>query len=91
LGAAGVGQVEMTLPLQGLDESRQKRHEPLGTDLVGRLPGEKQGVLDLWSKRSLPPTPRRLLHRLWMVEEPHRIATSVSRCGGNLVKQCPFL
>ena len=86
-----LAEVEMSMPLECFDKSGQKGHQPFGTDLVGRLPGEKQGVLDFWSKRWLSPTPRRLLHLLWMVEQPHRVATSVARGGSNLVKQCPFL
>ena len=47
VAAAGVRQMEMALSLQRLDVSRQIRHEPFGTDLIGFLPGEKQGALDL--------------------------------------------
>jgi hypothetical protein len=52
---------------------------------------EKQSVLDLGSERSLSSTTRRKLHLLWMIEQPHRIPTSVASCGGNLVKQGSFL
>src|ERR1019366_1202834 len=86
LAATGIGQVKMSMPLQCLDMSRKIRYEPFRTNLIGVLPHEKQSVLDLGSERSLSSTTRRKLHLLWMIEQPHRIPTSVASCGGNLVK-----
>jgi hypothetical protein len=64
LAATGIGQVKVSMPLQRLKVSREIRHEPFGTDLIGVLPHEKQSPLDVWSERSLSPTLRRWLHLL---------------------------
>src|SRR5262249_30653451 len=53
--------------------------------------GEIQSLLDFWPKRSLSLAQRRLLDLLWMIEQPHRIATCVSCHSSNFVKQRPFL
>jgi hypothetical protein len=90
LATTSIGQVKVPMPLQGLDQGRQKRYEPLGTDLVGRLPREIQSLLDFWSKRSLSPTARRLLDLLWMVEQPHRITTCVSCRSSNARQGAPL-
>ena len=39
----------MSIPLECFDESGEERDQPFGTDLIGRFPGKKQGLLDLWS------------------------------------------
>ncbi len=80
----------MSMPLQCLEMSRKIGHEPFCTDLIGVLPHEKQSVLDLGSERSLSLATRRELHLLGMIEQPHRIPTSVASGGGNLVKQGSF-
>jgi hypothetical protein len=39
--------VQMFMPLQRFDQCREKRHEPLGTDAIGRVPCQEQRVLDV--------------------------------------------
>ena len=53
LATASVRQVKVSMPLQGLNVGREIRHEPFRTDLIGLLPDEKQGTLDLWPECSL--------------------------------------
>ena len=38
MAAALLGQVEMLMPLQGIDQGEEKRDEPLGADAVGGVP-----------------------------------------------------
>jgi len=86
LAAARVRQMKVSLPFQRLNVGLEIRHEPFRTDLIGFLPDEKQGALDLWSERSLSPTSRKWPYFLWVIEQPHGITTSVPCCGGNLIK-----
>jgi hypothetical protein len=44
------GEVQVSMPLQGFDQCREKRHEPLATDAIGRVPCEEQRMLDDWSR-----------------------------------------
>lgn len=83
--------MKVSFPLQCLKMGREIRHEPFGTDLIGLLPDTKQGVLDVWSERSLSLAARNMLHPLGMIEEPHRVSTSISCRRSNLVKQGSFL
>jgi hypothetical protein len=46
LGATGVSQVKVSMPLQCFDVSREIGHEPFRTDLIGHLPDEEQDTLD---------------------------------------------
>src|SRR5438445_5030482 len=59
LAAARLAELKVPVPLQGLDEGRQKWYESLATDPNSRVPGQEKGVLDLWSISSLPSRPRR--------------------------------
>jgi hypothetical protein len=74
------------MPFQGLDEAWEKRHEPLATDAIGRVPDQEERVLDLWSIALLPPRTNRILFGISVVEQPHRVAAGVSRCGGYLIE-----
>ena len=44
LAAALLGEMQMPMPFQGCDEGGQKRHEPLATDTVSRVPGQQEGI-----------------------------------------------
>ncbi len=91
LAAARLAELKVPMPLQGLDEGRQKWYESLATGPISRVPGQEKGVLDLWSISSLPSRPRRVLPLLQMVEQPHCGAAGVTGRGRNLVEQLSFL
>src|SRR2546421_606489 len=50
LVATFFGDGQMFMPLQGFDQCRGKRHEPLGTAAIGRVPCQQQRVLVVWSR-----------------------------------------
>jgi len=50
VAAALLGKTQIPMPLQRLDERRQKRDEAFGADAIGRIPGQEQSMLDFWPK-----------------------------------------
>ena len=38
------------MPLQRFDQRGEKRDEAFGTDAVGGMPDQEQGVLDFWPR-----------------------------------------
>ena len=48
LASALLGEVEMLIPFQGVDQGGQERHQACGTDAIGSIPGQEQRVLDFW-------------------------------------------
>ncbi len=81
----------MLMPLQGVDERGQKRHEAFGANAIGRVPDQEHGVLDFWPILAKAWTLKRLLHLLGMVEKPPGVFTHIA-CGCDKgLKQRPFL
>jgi hypothetical protein len=56
--ATGIGQAQVLMPLQSLDQGGQKGNEPLATDAIGCMPGQEKSVLDFGPVLGLSPTPR---------------------------------
>src|ERR1700730_8445726 len=46
--AALLAEMQMSMPLKGLDKGGQERDQPFGTDLIGGFPCQEKGLLDFW-------------------------------------------
>ena len=44
-----LAQMQMPMPFEGFKKGRQERHQPFGTDVVGRSPDGEQCVQDCFS------------------------------------------
>jgi hypothetical protein len=84
-------QVEMSVPLQRRHQSGKIRDETFGTDLLGRSPGLKQGVLHLLAIARLASTPDGVLALRSVVEQSNGICAGRAGHGHDPLKQQPFL
>ena len=48
MAPALLGEVEVLMPFQRFDKRGKKRDEAFGTNPVGDVPDQEQGVLDFW-------------------------------------------
>ena len=81
LPSALLRDVEVLMPLQGIDQDGQERDQSFGADAVGGVPDQEERVLDVRPVLARVLALRCGLHLFRMVEEPHRVLTIVSsRC-----------
>jgi len=83
--------LEMLMPLQGVDEREQKRYEAFGANAIGRVPDQEQRVLDFWPIPARAWTLKRLLHLFCMVEKPPGVFAHIAGGCDKGIKKCLFL
>lgn len=85
LAAALLSEVEVLMPLQRLNERREKGHEPFGTNPVGGIPCQEQGMLDFWSELASAWARRCLLRHLCMIVEPNGVFAVIASGLGEFI------
>jgi len=69
------------MSLQRFDKCGEKGYEAFGTDPVGGVPDQEQGVLHFWSVMASARMLRDELHLFCMVEEMHGVLAIIAgRC-----------
>jgi len=84
-------QVEMSVPLQRRHQSGKIWDETFSTDLLGRSPGLKQGVLHLLAIARLASTPDGVLALRSVVKQSNGVFAGIAGHGHHPLKQQPFL
>ena len=79
-------EMQMPMPLQRSDQGGEEGDQSFGTDLIGRFPGQEQGLLYFWSiiREMCPLTA--WFRLLWMVEEVNGIFTHVAGDGDECIQ-----
>jgi len=85
--SALLGEVEVSMPFQGFDQSGQEEDLPFGADLVGICPCQERGLLELWSVVEWSLALEGVLHLRRIAEEPNGIFASIASDGDERIEQ----
>ncbi len=75
------------MTLQGIDQGGQKGNQSFGTDAIGGVPCQEQGLLDLWSVVGCSWALECVLHLRRMVEGLNGIFSSIAGDGDEHIEQ----
>ena len=78
------------MPLERFDNDVQKEDQPCGADLIGRFPGQGQGLLDFWSIMREMCLLTAWFHLLWMGEEVNGLCANISGDGDECIQPPGF-